>query len=876
MMTTMSKQQSTTNDIASDNQSSCRSLDSSACDPKMEKRDGTPAPSVDTIAMTATSGKDASSPQLAGSRDPDPLDFDDADHSQSGLDSGNNSSSNRGASYLHGDHRQECADDPQHPTLAGRETKQITYARLVVFAILMASALAVSILVYYYIEGDERKDFETQFETHAQRILELFHKSVEDKLKVLDSFSSTITSYALDTGATFPNVTVPNFEVRGCNTRVLAEGLLMYYVPVVLAKDRAGWEAYAMQNHGHLVESYRRDTELRQRQDRLFGLEEGRRNLARSSGDSIARQLHLTHDPPFHPEIFRTDRPAEEEVEPLGASPYYMPIWQMTPVLDLVPILNLNLMSYNFLHDGLIAAYESKQAVIDQVTNLQDPDSPSKTNAVNIDVFKIFLDASQFRHGSEEYLGDPVSPVAYPVFDSFDDDRKVVGITHTNIYWRLYFQSLLSPDIRGIICVLENTLDQQFSFRLDGEDVTYLGTKDQHDPKYDEMVEGANIAEYVASIASPETRSYTAADLNGNYSNYKIRVYPTSTLEDKYITNAPIWYAVVVGMVFVFTSAVFVFYDCLVERRQRVVMDRAVKSGAVVSSLFPENVRDRLYNEHGDRTNSKTTRNSFMGSKLTSSDLMRSTSFGSGRRQRMGSTPLSRDGRSEMANDKPIADKFEDTTILFADLVGFTKWSASKTPEQVFDLLEILYGAFDKLSKRHRVFKVETIGDCYMAATGLPLPQPKHATIMVHFAHDCLRKMNSLLPMLSSRSGSNDTMDLALRIGIHSGQVTAGVLRGEKSRFQLFGDAVNTASRMESTSEPCRIQCSQSTADELILGGKRDWLELRKETIEVKGKGKMQTYFVMKRRQKSSADGRPTEAMSSSSSEEESNTNGGI
>jgi len=130
--------------------------------------------------------------------------------------------------------------------------------------------------------------------------------------------------------------------------------------------------------------------------------------------------------------------------------------------------------------------------------------------------------------------------------------------------------------------------------------------------------------------------------------------------------------------------------------------------------------------------------------------------------------------------------------------------------------------------------------------------------------------------MLSSRSGSNDTMDLALRIGIHSGQVTAGVLRGEKSRFQLFGDAVNTASRMESTSEPCRIQCSQSTADELILGGKRDWLELRKETIEVKGKGKMQTYFVMKRRQKSSADGRPTEAMSSSSSEEESNTNGGI
>ena len=196
-------------------------------------------------------------------------------------------------------------------------------------------------------------------------------------------------------------------------------------------------------------------------------------------------------------------------------------------------------------------------------------------------------------------------------------------------------------------------------------------------------------------------------------------------------------------------------------------------------------------------------------------------------------------------------------------------------------MLESIYGAFDTIAERRGVFKVEvctidvcvlivactvidfsqvrllknslvvcvkpqTIGDCYVGATGLPMPQSDHAVIAVRFARDCLFKLSQVTNELALALGE-DTNALQIRVGLHSGPTTAGVLRGIKGRFQLFGDTVNMASRMESTGVASRIQLSQATANALEARGKSHWIVARQDRVEAKGKGSVQTYFVVNR-----------------------------
>jgi len=192
-----------------------------------------------------------------------------------------------------------------------------------------------------------------------------------------------------------------------------------------------------------------------------------------------------------------------------------------------------------------------------------------------------------------------------------------------------------------------------------------------------------------------------------------------------------------------------------------------------------------------------------------------------------------------------MADFYPNTTILMCDIAGFTAWSSARAPADVFRLLETIYGAFDDIARAEKVFKVETVGDCYVACAGLPVKQPKHAVIMARFAKKALKRYDTLIKKLETYLGP-DTVDLGLRVGIHSGPVTAGVLRGDKTRFQLFGDTVNTASRMESTGRVNMIQVSPQTANLLKEEGLGKWVVPRENLVTVKGKGDMQTFWLLR------------------------------
>eukprot|EP00539_Tryblionella_compressa_P008436 CAMPEP_0178765990 /NCGR_PEP_ID=MMETSP0744-20121128/18796_1 /TAXON_ID=913974 /ORGANISM="Nitzschia punctata, Strain CCMP561" /LENGTH=677 /DNA_ID=CAMNT_0020421623 /DNA_START=22 /DNA_END=2051 /DNA_ORIENTATION=- len=271
----------------------------------------------------------------------------------------------------------------------------------------------------------------------------------------------------------------------------------------------------------------------------------------------------------------------------------------------------------------------------------------------------------------------------------------------------------------------------------------------------------------------------------------------------------------------------FLLFDCLVQRRQAAILSTALRQNALVSSLFPKNIQKQLMEEldQQEAVKNKTGKASLRS--YLNDEVME-----------VEDAPLKGGDKS-----KPIADLFPETTIMFADIAGFTAWSSTREPTQVFTLLEALYGEFDSIAKRRRVFKVEVVGDCYVAVAGLPDPRPDHAVAMAKFANDCLNRMFRMVRKLEVELGP-DTAELGLRVGLHSGPVVAGVLRGDKSRFQLFGDTMNTASRMESNGVPGRIQVSQDTANLLIAVGKEHWLKAREEKITAKGKGDMQTYFL--------------------------------
>lgn len=186
--------------------------------------------------------------------------------------------------------------------------------------------------------------------------------------------------------------------------------------------------------------------------------------------------------------------------------------------------------------------------------------------------------------------------------------------------------------------------------------------------------------------------------------------------------------------------------------------------------------------------------------------------------------------------EETIADNFAEVTVLFADLVGFTPLSARTSAAVLVDLLNELVSAFDSLAIRHGVEKIKTIGDAYMAVAGLPRPRPDHAEATANMALDMLAALDSF----------NEThgTSLRLRIGLNTGPVVAGVIGTHKFIYDLWGDAVNTAARMESHGSPDRIHVTAATYEK--LRGKYE-CEAR-GTIDVKGKGPMETYFVLGRK----------------------------
>ena len=344
---------------------------------------------------------------------------------------------------------------------------------------------------------------------------------------------------------------------------------------------------------------------------------------------------------------------------------------------------------------------------------------------------EVILEAQLFVDYNKDYISpdenpyEPIMDIFYPIIDDISrveynvQNNTLVGALAATVYWRSIIQDTLPPGSNGLVVVFNNTCSKSFTYQINGPDVVFVGVNDRHDVKYDFLRVSSKITEleYFSFTASV----YSGAPISDDFCPYTLHLYPTDEMKSAFTTkNGAIYASVTLLLIFGF-GVIFVMYDCKVERRQKEVLSSAMRSSDIVSSLFPSTVQDQLYTFNANNTDKKSSKEDVSDTRL----VVRG----------------------------PIASSYPETTVMFADIKGFTHWSAERKPTEVFHLLETLYGAFDELAKKYGVFKVETIGDTYVAVVGLPKPRKEHATVMVRFAKRCLLKMTELTRKLEATLG---------------------------------------------------------------------------------------------------------------------------
>lgn len=683
--------------------------------------------------------------------------------------------------------------------VAKRETLAVFRLRLLVVAVLLLAALAVSLIVYIVTDQAEQDEYKHQFDAASKKVLESFMDIFSSKLQAISSLGVALTANGEDQDGEWPFMTISRFHHRASNARSQSGALLLHVNPMVTHDERGDWENYVVSNQSQWIEEglhYQKHVDMfhfgDQKEEDITHILEGVDSWPIWTMDELG--------------IPTPDAPSD----------YYMPTWQSSPVFHGGADMNQNFLKAD-AGEWLNASFASKSVVVGDFFAAEAGDISSDNDATALYSLMLSVDRQWLFH----YLSDPLSHVFFPIFDSLDEGRQPVAVLVAWIHWKSYFRKILPKSHHGVIVVLHNTCSGSFTYVLDGPLAEPVGSGDLHDTQFNHMKRSASIE----TLDGIKDGTKNGLPLNKDHCMVGIDVYPSTKFYQTYNTYTPVIMTISVATIFVFTVLMFFLYDRLVERRQALVMAKAIQSNTLVASLFPANVRDRLMQQSG-------------GSDAKNKE----GAFGVAQSRRLKGY-LNGNEQSGSDSDSPIADLFPRCTVLFADIAGFTAWSSTRSPEQVFLLLQSVYQAFDKIAKRRGVFKVETIGDSYLAVCGLPEPHPDHAIVMSKFASECLQRMHVVCRELESSLGP-DTGDLSMRFGLHSGPVTAGVLKGDRARFQLFGDTVNTASRMESNGERGKIQVSQTTADLLMEAGKESWLTPRTEKVAAKGKGMLQTYWL--------------------------------
>jgi class 3 adenylate cyclase len=581
--------------------------------------------------------------------------------------------------------------------------------------------------------------------------------------------------------------------------------LTLGFMPLVSENNRNAWEDYSINQQGWAPEARTWETAQKKKTSSTTRLLRGAE--ASNEEENVFREFlgvnrdtasskfsrRLSEEADFSSGISSrifTVSPSGLPIVDEGSGPY-APIWQTSPAPLKLTSINYNLLSHPVFWDAIEVVLESKEAVVSKVLNYG------------------FSHESFSGVATESISDDPISAMYYPVFSSFSENKTLVGLLGAELVWTYFFENTLPDSASGIICVVDNACGQQFTYRIDGENAAFLGVGDLHNPKFDHLVESRSIA-YLSSVSE----TFAGVKIDFAHCPFTLNVYPSNDTQSVYQSFKPAIYASTIVGLFFIAVAIFVVYDNVHRRRQKADLQSII----VLERVFPQDaVRPTLRK----RVLNKLHRRKKNGNKMMDKPFRASLSaFPSG-----------------LGEGKLKADPFSNATVMFADIAGWETWNTIKDPEQKGSLLETVHRSLNVVAKRHGIFQVEMAGDSFVAVTGVQDAEDDHAVIMAQFASECRKRMIELFKTMKVK-------ELSMRFGVHSGHVQAGLYESENSRFQLFGDTVDTAHQMLTSGEPNKIHVSVETAELLNLAGKQSWIVSRKDLVLVKGKGEMSTFWI--------------------------------
>jgi hypothetical protein len=451
--------------------------------------------------------------------------------------------------------------------IAKDETRLVIKQRLLVGTVLVLAATMICNVVYFITSGAQHREFKAHFEGGADKILTTFNDIVREHVGAVGSLCLSLTARGIEERSTsvnygtvnttspssWPFVTMDAFQERASSARILSKVLHMSVLPVVQENQREEWEAYSVANSQWYVDGFAY-------QDNAIDSGVSRRKMV-GDNDNTGNATAVTEFHLFKPYIY--DYTANFSTIPANGPAPFTPVWQSSP-LTFLDGVNLDLRRLGRQGDLVSLCMETKEVVFGGFF-IEEPGNSSHPNIVTAWYSSLLSTAAGH---PVDYTGDPIIEASYPIFSDFSDKREVVGVMMFQFSWQTYFEGILPRNSEGFMLVLENECDGAYSYIIEGGHVRTLGFGDLHISEFDDMASFRLLDD--GMLINDGSREGVKLNLAG--CPYVLRVYPTERLRDKYCTSMPILLTLAIAGAFVFTIAMFIMYDRLVERRNKMVL----------------------------------------------------------------------------------------------------------------------------------------------------------------------------------------------------------------------------------------------------------------------------------------------------------------